>query len=200
MTDQLIFHSWHVLEYDVDTPNNQDPMLRFPMSKGRESMVYLSFIIDHYDKLPWAIVFVHGHREAWHQEDEILSLTRSLNRIALARHGYISLRCDWYPSCPAEMRPVHGDSAIWGPDVFKKGTEAAIAGNWRFLFPNDPLPETIASPCCAQFAVTRQAVMKRPKADYLRLRDWLMSSLLEDYLSGRVIEKIWAFLFTGQAV
>lgn len=197
---KLIRHRWDVYEYDVNKPNNENPKVRFPMSKGHEAMVYLSFIIDHYDDLPWSVIFVHGHREAWHQEEDIVNLIDSLDLISLGRQGYISLRCDWYPSCPAEMRPIHHDSVVWGPDQHRKGTEAAINGNWRFLFPNEALPDTIASPCCAQFAVTRQAIMRNPKSEYERLREWLMSSLLEDYLSGRVIEKLWAYIFTRQAV
>ncbi|KAK5164020.1 uncharacterized protein LTR77_010111 [Saxophila tyrrhenica] len=192
--------NWTVYEYDVRQPNNPDPQLRFPAAKGNEAMIYLSFIIDHYESLPWSIVFMHGHLEAWHQEDNAVRILGGLNRVALARQGYISLRCDWYPSCPAEMRPVHHDAVVWGPEGDTKGTEAAIAGNWRLLFPGEKLPETIASPCCAQFAVTRQAIAKRPKEDYERLRNWLMRSLLEDNLSGRVLEKLWAYLFTGEAV
>ena len=163
-------------------------------------MIYLSYIIDHYDDLPWAVIFMHGHLESWHQEDNAVRLLGGLNRIALARQGYISLRCDWYPSCPAEIRPIKHDAVVWGPEADTKVTEAAIAGNWRLMFPGEKLPETIASPCCAQFAVTRQAIIKRPKEDYERLRKWLVDSLLEDNHSGRVMEKLWAYLFTGEAV
>ena len=197
---KLTVSSWDVYEYDVGNPNNEDPELRFPESKGHEAMVYLSFIIDHYDDLPWATIFVHGHRSAWHQEDDIVPLIGDLNRVALARQGYISLRCDWYPSCPREMRPVQHDAVIWGPGVHTKGTEAAIHGNWKLLFPDEQIPGTLASPCCAQFAVTRQTIIRRPKADYERLRRWLIGSLLEDDLSGRVLEKLWAYIFTGEAV
>lgn len=163
-------------------------------------MVYLSFIIDNYDSLPWSATFVHGHREAWHQEDTIVRLLNDLNRFALSRAGYISLRCDWYPSCPAEIRPIHHDVVVWGPAVFRKEVEDAIAGNWRQLFPGEPLPETIASQCCAQFAVTRQAILRRPKSHYKRIRQWLIDTLLEDDVSGRVLEKLWAYMFTGEAV
>lgn len=189
-----------MFEYNVSEPNNLDARLQFPGVKGHEAVVYLSYIIDNYDDLPWSTFFIHGHREAWHQEDDIVRIIRGLNLISLARQGYISLRCDWYPSCPAEMRPVHGDAIVWGPGVHRKSTEAAIAGNWKLLFPGVKLPETIASPCCAQFAVTRQAILRRPKTDYERLRDWLMGSLLEDDISGRVLEKLWAYIFTGEAV
>ena len=164
-------------------------------------MVYLSYIIDNYDDLPWCTIFIHGHRDGvWHQEDDMVNIVGSLNHVALARAGYISLRCDWYPSCPAEMRPLKHDAVIWGPQFNTRGTEAAIAGNWKMLFPGEKLPETIASQCCAQFAVTRQAIMRRPKTDYERLREWLLSSLLEDDISGRVIEKLWAYIFLGEAV
>ena len=164
-------------------------------------MVYLSYIIDHYDDLPWCAMFIHGHRQSWHQEDDITRLINGLNRVALARAGYISLRCEWYPSCPAEMQPVNNHlSAVSGPNKYGQGQEAAIAGNWKQLFPGVEMPEVIAAPCCAQFAVTRQAIIKRPKSEYERLRDWLLTSLLDDDISGRVFEKLWAYIFTGEAV
>jgi hypothetical protein len=163
-------------------------------------MIYLSYIIDNYDSLPWASIFMHGHLDAWHQEVNSTTIISGLNRTALAYQGYISLRCDWYPSCPAEMKPDHHDVMVSGPGFNEKGTEAALAGNWKLIFPDEPLPKTIASPCCAQFAVTRLAIQSRPKVDYERLREWLISSLLEDDLSGRVFEKLWAYMFTGNAV
>ena len=163
--------------------------------------MYLTWIVNNYHLLPWYAIFVHGHFEAWHQGDDIVSQVTSLNRYALARQGYISLRCDWYPSCPAEIRPIDHDAVAWeAVDAFRNDTEFAIAENWNQMFPGEPLPRTIASPCCAQFAVTRQAVLRRPKADYERLQDWLMDTLLVDQVSGRVLEKLWAYIFTGEAV
>lgn len=163
-------------------------------------MIYLSYIIESYDSLPWCVIFVHGHREAWHQEDTIEHLLSDLNHTALANVGYINLRCDWYPSCPAEIRPVTHDAKAWGPGVLRKESEVAIAGNWKQLFPGIGLPETIASQCCAQFAVTRRAILQRPKSDYEMMREWLIGTLLVDDVSGRVFEKLWAYIFTGEAV
>lgn len=164
-------------------------------------MVYLSFIIAKYDDLPWATLFVHGHRnDSWHQEDDMLNLMEGLNRVALARQGYISLRCDWYPSCPAEMHPEGHDAVVWGSEAQQKATQAALAGNWRLMFPDAPMPETLAAPCCAQFAVTRQAILRRSKAYYEHLREWLLGSALTDEISGRVFEKLWAYIFLGEPV
>ncbi|KAK3065625.1 hypothetical protein LTR53_018207, partial [Teratosphaeriaceae sp. CCFEE 6253] len=197
---KAVEQEWTTYPFDVDNPDNEDLRLQIPMSKGHEAMVYLTWIINHYDSLPWHAVFVHGHRESWHQEDDIAGLIKDLKRNVLARAGYTSLRCDWYPSCPAELRPLDHDAVPWGPGVHREEVELAIAGNWRQLFPGEKLPPTIASPCCAQFAVTRQAVLRRPKADYERLQQWLCGTLLVDDVSGRVLEKLWAYIFTGESV
>ncbi|RMY56268.1 hypothetical protein D0864_13671 [Hortaea werneckii] len=168
-----------------------------PMIRGK---VYLSFIIDNYDALPWSVIFLHGHLDAWHQEDTAVNLIHSLNRNQLARAGYISLRCDWFPSCPAELRPEDHDAVVWGNEGLHQDMEKAMAQSWRQLFPYEELPETIASPCCAQFAVTRQAILRRSKADFERMRQWLIETLMTDELSGRVFEKLWAYIFTGEPV
>ena len=162
--------------------------------------MYLSYIIDNYDDLPWYAVFLHGHNDSWHQEADTATLIQTLNRDQLARYGYISLRCEWLPSCPAEIRPKNHDALIWGNDPFRSGTEAAVGGNWHMLFPDDELPDTMASPCCAQFAVTRERIRRRPKEEYERFRNWLLGSLLDNDMSGRVFEKLWAYIFTGEAV
>lgn len=192
--------SWNLFKYDANQPDNPDPRLRFPKRKGNEAVVYLSYIIDHYDDLPWCVFFVHGHADSWHQVNDTATLIDSLDREQLAKYGFISLRCEWLPSCPAEIRPKNHDALIWGSDPFRAGTEAAVGGNWKLLFPDDELPETMASPCCAQFAVTRQAIRERPKEDYDRLRNWLLGSLLDNDLSGRVFEKLWAYIFTAEVV
>ncbi|KAF7188335.1 hypothetical protein HII31_10399, partial [Pseudocercospora fuligena] len=191
---------WTTYPYDVDKPNHPDERLRIPLNKGHEAMPYLSWLIDNYDDLPWMTVFVHGHFISWHQSDTITNLIRTLNRTALAQVGYVPLRCDWYPSCSKEIRPQHHDAVYWGPGVKRKETEFAIAGNWRQLFPGEKLPETISSVCCAQFAVTRAAIRRRPRDDYIRMREWLIHTLLEDEVSGRVLEKLWAYIFTGEPV
>lgn len=39
---------------------------RVPKNKGRESMAYLTFMIDHYDDLPDVVLFFHAHKVGWH--------------------------------------------------------------------------------------------------------------------------------------
>jgi hypothetical protein len=42
------------------------PLWCWPPRRQREESIYLTFIIDHYDRLPAVVVFCHPHRHAWH--------------------------------------------------------------------------------------------------------------------------------------
>ncbi|KAK3642279.1 hypothetical protein LTR56_010856 [Elasticomyces elasticus] len=192
--------NWTVFRYEIDNPVNGDVRLQLPVMKGHEAIVYITWLVEHYDSLPWHVVFVHGDRDDWEQDEEILSKVITIRRNALARAGYVPLRCDWYPSCPAELRPVDHDAVVWGPDGSRNETEFAIASKWKSLFPGTALPHTIASQSSAQFAVTRQAILQRPKSDYERLREWLLRTTLEDDEIRETFEKLWAYIFTGEAV
>ena len=70
-----------------------------------------------------------------------------------------------------------------------------MAEAWPYLFPDTPLPETIGVTCCAQFVVTKQQILARPKEDYQRIYNWLMTTSLEDQVSGRVMEFVWHIIF-----
>lgn len=163
-------------------------------------MVYLSYLIDNYDRLPPYAIFTHGHRKAWHQPIDIETMINSLRLEAFDQAGYVSLRCSWQPSCPAELRPITHDAIVWGQGEHVKETEIAIAEAWPHLFPGSDLPHTIASSCCAQFAVTRRTMMRRSRLDYIRMRDWLLNTKLHDEVSGRVMEKLWAYIMTNESV
>lgn len=163
-------------------------------------MVYLTYLIENYDNLPPYAIFLHGHISAWHQHKDIRDMIRDLQVPALQEAGYVSFRCEWNPSCPAELRPIDHDAIQWGDGTHVKQTEDAIANAWSDLFPGVDIPRTISSPCCAQFAVTREAMMTRTKEDYMRLRAWLLKTRLSDTISGRVMEKLWAYMMTGEPV
>lgn len=106
----------------------------------------------------------------------MVELISSIRLPALKDAGYILLRCDWYPSCPREIRPIAHDVIVWGPGVNREVIEYEISWAWNELFPNEPLPETIASQCCAQFAVTKEAIHRRRKEDYKRIRQWILDT------------------------
>ena len=121
-------------------------------------------------------------------------MLQSLQLESVQRKGYVNLRCNGNVGCPDEIQPFRD------PREEHRTAEHAIADAWGELFGNASMPETIATPCCAQFVVSRNQVLKRPLADYQRYLDWLISTPLDDATSGRVFEYLWHVIFGQEAV
>jgi hypothetical protein len=196
---------WQSAIYDIDieTPHNTstlDPLtnstLRTLRNKGREANAYLAYIVQNYDHLPSTIAFVHPHKDgypmAWHTDNEdysnVVSL-RKLNIDFVQSNGYANLRCNPFPGCPSEIMPFRN------PPEDHRTAEAAMPEAWRDLFNNTDTPQVLATPCCAQFAVSREQVRKRPLSEYRKFYTWLMETPLNDETSGRVFEYLWHVLF-----
>lgn len=75
-----------------------------------------------------------------------------------------------------------------------------MAQAWAELFPGVAVPDVLAQPCCAQFALSRERILSIPKKDYIFYRDWLLETSLNDETSGRVFEYLWHVIFTEQTV
>ncbi|KAJ5182420.1 hypothetical protein N7492_000036 [Penicillium capsulatum] len=183
---------WQHAVYRVDDP---DATLKISQNKGKEGNAYLQYITDHYDHLPEYMVFLHSHQFSHHvelpEQDNALTVRR-LQLEFLKQTGYVSLRCEWDPGCPDEVHPFR--------QLDGRTTEIAFAGAWMRIFNNTHIPEVIAAPCCAQFAVTREQVLARPRSDYQRYHQWLMETELDDETSGRVLEYLWHIIFGRDAV
>lgn len=168
-------------------------------------MVYLSFIIDHWDALPPYNLFIHGHSTSWHQLDgSMSSLITNLQIPALEAEGYINFRCSGGFACDVRNyihpRPNAEGKVDYGNEEWPEIIDG-IVDAWPKIFGDEEeMPESIGSMCCAQFAVTREFIQKRDKEVYVRAREWLLETKLEDKFSGRVLEKIWAYLMTGESV
>jgi len=192
---------------DTEIPEQQkaiyvadDPKapLHPPKNKGHEVMIYLTWIIDNYDNLPDVAIFMHSHQYAWHNDDTLDNnaalLVKRLSRERVWREGFMNMRCSWYPGCPDWMHPGETQENAY------KQEEVLLAKSWSELFPLDEVPHILAQPCCAQFAISRERIQTRPLSSYVWYRDWLFMTQLPDYLSGRIFEYIWQFIFTGNNV
>ena len=197
-----------------------------PRNKGHEVMIYLTYIIDHYDSLPDIVLFMHAHRWSYHnnelQDMDAMQMIRGLNHARVVREGYMNLRCRWDPGCPEHLHPLSPE-----PDYHR--LQAVVAQQWPLIFssssppyfplPNnhnknnndshDPsvsvqggnstmtIPETLAQPCCAQFALSRQRILSIPRSSFIAYREWLLHTPLTDYYSGRIWEYLWQYLFSN---
>ncbi|CAL3964972.1 hypothetical protein PZA11_002157 [Diplocarpon coronariae] len=184
---------WKVYVVDLESAP-----LHPPKNKGNEAMVYLSYIIDYYHNLSDVNIFMHAHRYAWHNNDllgnDAVELVSRLSSERVQREGYVNLRCSWDPGCPAWMRPGTIEEDV------NKQEETMLARFWSELFPQEPIPIVLAQPCCAQFAISGDRIRNLPLTTYTSYRDWLLKTNLSDYLSGRVFEYVWHFIFTGRNV
>lgn len=157
-------------------------------------MVYLTYIIEHYHVLPEIIIFVHAHSAAWHNNDLQLASTPvmllELNYRRVIKHGFINLRCHWHPGCPAWIKTNSTEI-----ETIKK--QAHFRPAFQALFPGEPVPDTLAAACCAQFAVTRDTVRGHPRERYVQWRQWIIDTDLGDDVSGRLWEYLWQYVFPG---
>ncbi|MCJ1320027.1 hypothetical protein MMC15_005363 [Xylographa vitiligo] len=189
---------WRNAVYTVD---NTSAALRTPANKGRESMAYLTYIVDNYGALPDTVLFLHAHRDgefrAWHVDNEAHDNVESVRALRLdyvAEAGYVNLRCGLLPGCNHEVQPFRF------PPVDGLVVEHAMHDAWSFMFPHEELPREIGTPCCAQFAVSKTQILARPKTDYERYRNWILETPLDDLTSGRVMEYLWHIIFGKDAV
>lgn len=172
-------------------------------------MVYLTYIIDHYHNLPDTVIFAHASRFQWHNDDPDYDILPTLHNFRLPyvrEAGYVNLRCVWVIGCPAEIRPFddedpeNGD-ATQREEAAKKPVSAKGVFRRAFqeLLPEVPVPKLVAVSCCSQFAVTSDTVRRHSKERYVRFRNWLLDTPLEDSLSGRVMEFSWHIIFGKEA-
>lgn len=169
-----------------------------PKNKGHEVMIYFTYMIEHYYELPDTVIFMHAHRFSHHNSDllgfDAVQMIKRLSDAHVAREGYVNMRCGWSPGCPEWLHPDSTQESL------AKQEEEVLAECWTDLFPHAQLPRTLAQPCCAQFALSRDRILSIPLSRYIFYRDWILSTPLSDYVSGRIWEYAWQFLFTGQSV
>ena len=184
-------------------------------------MAYLTYIIDNYNGLiPSIVAFLHSHRqgffEAWHVDtplhDNVVAM-RLLNLDFVREAGYVNLRCNWNPGCNkrgTEHANGHITSEIWSQlmgdtstPLFngKPGSLGAVKDIQSFYGGEreEYVEMTIFSTCCAQFAVSREQIYQRPLKDYIKVREWLLETELDDPHSGRVLEYMWHIIFGMEA-
>ncbi|QIW97254.1 hypothetical protein AMS68_002772 [Peltaster fructicola] len=141
---------------------------------------------------------MHAHQFTWHNNElmdgDAALMVRHLSPERVSRLGYMNLRCHWEPGCPEWLYPGEVTRNL------EKQEQHIIAVQWAQLFPGEPVPTILSQPCCAQFAVSKERILMLPKERYIALRRWLYDTKLDDYISGRIFEYTWQYLFTGAPI
>ena len=197
-TSKLDIPNLNIVRYISDAAKGQyyPPVPR----KGREALIFLTYFYKFYDKLPDISIMIHPHEDPWHiegvlQQSMLFSLSH-LDLDVVGRRQYANLRVDWTQACPAWIDTTKT------PETAVKQEEplmhAALVEN--FGMSDAEVPKIMAGPCCSQFAVTKEAVLRNPRSQYKRSMDWLVATSLSDYLSGRTWEHMWPVLFKEDAI
>ncbi|KAK3710742.1 hypothetical protein LTR37_010161 [Vermiconidia calcicola] len=199
---------WQNAIYYVDLPPNvESPTgLKTKMNKAKEATPYLTYIVDNYPNFPDVMVFVHAHRkgmpEAWHNDSPNHDAKYMLDALRLETvldRGYVNLRCNNEVGCPEEIRPFRD------PPLEDKHAEHeypyvyANFFNVSFKEMREEIP-IVATQCCAQFAVSKEQMLKKAKSEYERYKTFIEETHLDDDTSGRVLEYMWHIIFGRDAV
>ncbi|KAJ5368550.1 uncharacterized protein N7496_008310 [Penicillium cataractarum] len=191
--------------YVADDQNATHPV---PMNKGNEAMVYLTYLIDHYNFLPDLMVFMHAGRTSWH--NNILlhlkssSLIQRLRRQYARDRGFANLRCDASDPCTKLWYAVNGR---YPASVFTRKRidhthqleveYAEFDQLWEAIFPGQQVPSAIGTHPGAQFALTRDTARRVSLAELKRLRQWIVDADLTSKSAGAVFELFWHMIFLG---
>lgn len=201
---------WEIYRYVSDQPTENDPSdwLHVQNDKGREALAYLTFIIDNYGSLPDFATFIHGHNRAWHQPESVVDRLSTLNLSAVEHEGFVSLQyhgggCD-------EATKFYYDGSH--PQDTRRG--AMLGDFWDDMMkPHGfgELPPVIGRPCCAQFAVHKDAILKHSRKFWKHMREPLLIGddhqrprWKDDFLSthavGLYYENVWHIVFGKLAI
>lgn len=213
---------WQHAIYTVDPSSDKvrANTLTMPVNKGHEAMAYLTYIIDNYEgSVPSVVAFLHSHRQgffkAWHVDTPLHDNIYAMRHLQLAyvrEQGYVNLRCNPNPGCKKTNKPSrHITAEVWD-EIFWDTTTPAFSQNssgpaavedFSRLEEEEKLsimqPRVYAA-CCAQFAVSREQIYKRPLNDYVKIRQWVMNTEKDDAKSGRVMEYLWHVIFGKEAI
>jgi hypothetical protein len=168
----------NVLIYDKENPNNP---LNIPINKGNEASVYLKYIIDNYDELTDFTFFIHDDEYAWHHTGSIID---KFNEAVASNKLYYNIndRCHWNQKNSIESH-TYNDLLEWYNKYIEKYIPIdKVPNNSDFIY------NYLGS---AQFLVHKTLIRNLPKEFYSDIYDWIITTNLSNYLSGRYLEWTW---------
>lgn len=174
----------HGVKYPVTVFSKTEKEFNFiPFNKVQEVPAYVKYIIDNYNCLPLYSIFVHGHFESEHQDTNIV---RKINSLKF-NNDIINLnRPDW-------------TAKISLGDDFSDKKYSWLSENWFDIFGEYiKLPDTLTFYSCAQFAVRRECILKHPIEFWQKIYYWCETNTLDNYVSSRIFEYVWYYIFSGE--
>ncbi|PYI00756.1 hypothetical protein BO78DRAFT_354979 [Aspergillus sclerotiicarbonarius CBS 121057] len=184
----------------IYTSDQEPGYYAIPANKAREGMAYLTHIIDFYDRLADVTAFMHASATQWHNDVGDMVSSSLLGRLSLdavKQAGYANLRCQHRPGCPVAVRPFDPAMALNHNVVYRNFTSIYMD---LFAVPREQVPSEVGGVCCGQFVLTRDRIRERPRDDYVRMRDWALTTDMDTFAAGSVFEMLWHIIFLEQPI
>mmetsp|Transcript_158340 Transcript_158340/g.507817 ORF Transcript_158340/g.507817 Transcript_158340/m.507817 type:complete len:447 (+) Transcript_158340:52-1392(+) len=165
---------------------------------GREEAKYLAYLIMEYDMLPERMVFLHAHDIKQSQHERFIFGKTSVTKAAVVEHLVSTLSRSGGTGAPSGFLSYPGDCRI----VFS--AEYSMQSLWKqFNLSRSlgQLPKAWESVCCAQFIVSKKAVLANPRHLYENLYDWILDRQTRAKREKRLadgtmaMEHSWRLLF-----
>lgn len=161
--------------YDKQTPSNE---YNIPVNKGNEASVYLKYIIDNYDKLSDFTFFIHDDEYSWHHSGSIIDL---FDEAVASNELYYNINANCILGS-IQGNKWHEEFLVWYNDYIEKYIPM------NTLLHNDRTKGYRGS---AQFLVHKSLITNLPLKFYEDLYNWIITTHLPNYKSGRFLEWTW---------
>jgi hypothetical protein len=165
-----------VIHKEGGSPLSNKPDFIIP-NTGLEITAYLKFIIERYDTLPEHTAFIHGHETAHHQlgDRPLLDMIKTAN---ISKYDFINLNNIWRCS-PAKI--VFGE--------FRETVNKLL---------NVVVPDLFITCACAQFIVSRNAILRNSKEYYINIYNFHIMKIIDPPPKQDIMEHAWQIVFTGE--
>lgn len=158
------------------------------VDKGRIANAYLIWIVENYNNLPGTIIFLPPR-----QESKQSSISR-LHVPFIQSSGFATLQCPTPATCADLVLPFRSPSNEF------RTLDVSMAEAYKGIFGNVTVPDQLATPPGAEFAVSKTQVQKRSLEEYSRFWSWLNKTDMDDDTAGLVFEYLWHVIFGRDVV
>jgi len=157
-----------------------------PLNLGREAHLYLTYIINNYNKLPDNILFLHSHKVDWSQD---FSLPFIIDNIKWDSFDYFNIASrEHYNTLFTQGDYGHGSPKEW------------MINSWKIFEDKYDFPKEIYYYAGGQFKVNKKLILQYDISFYKKLDDWLLNTELPDWISARIFEYTWHLIFTKNPI
>jgi hypothetical protein len=168
----------NVMVYDKESSTNP---FNVPVNKGNEASVYLKYIIDYYDELSEFTFFIHDEEYAWHHSGSIID---KYIEAKLSNQLFYNINDKCIYSKPNNISLLDYSQLLkWYNEYIEQYIPLSkVPNNKDFIY---------GYRGSAQFLVHKELIRNLPKEFYVKLYNWIITTDLSNYYSGRYLEWTW---------